>query len=86
MKIQLRLLLPGFALVSAALLMPSAHANWPAWRGPLGSGVVPEKNVPLKWSATENVRWKIPLPDRGNSTPAVWGDKVFVTQATEKDL
>lgn len=85
MKIHSHFLMLGFALVSTTLFIPSMHANWPAWRGPLGSGVVPEKNVPLKWSPTENVRWKIPLPDRGNSTPAIWGDKVFVTQAIEKD-
>ncbi len=40
--------------------------------------------MPLKWSATENVRWKVPLPDEGNATPAVWGERIFLTQATEK--
>jgi outer membrane protein assembly factor BamB len=67
------------------LMAGNALADWPAWRGPTGQGIVNEKQVPSKWSATENVRWKIPLPDRGNSTPAIWGDKVFVTQAIEKD-
>ena len=55
--------------------------NWPAWRGPDGTGVTPETALPLTWSATENVRWMIPLPERGNSTPIVWGDRVFLTQA-----
>jgi len=59
--------------------------NWPAWRGPDGSGVSPEKNLPVRWSATENVRWKVALPDRGNSTPIVWGSRVFLTQAIEKE-
>jgi outer membrane protein assembly factor BamB len=59
--------------------------NWPSWRGPEGTGVSSEKNLPLKWSAKENVRWHTALPDRGNSTPVVWGDRVFITQATEKD-
>lgn len=58
--------------------------NWPAWRGPTGQGHSTEKNLPTKWSATENVRWKIDLPDAGNSTPITWGDKLFLTQATEK--
>ena len=58
--------------------------NWPAWRGPTGQGYSTEKNLPTKWSATENVKWKVPLPDAGNSTPIVWGDKIFLTQATEK--
>src|SRR4051812_36468398 len=43
--------------------------NWPEWRGPTRDGVTLEKNIPLKWSATENVKWKVHLPDRGNSTP-----------------
>jgi len=85
MKIHSRFLSLGFVAASSALFSASLQANWPAWRGPDGSGVAPEKNVPLSWSTTENVRWKIPLPDRGNSTPAVWGDKIFVTQAIEKD-
>lgn len=72
---------PFWLALSTLLLAiaPAVAANWPAWRGPEGSGVSPEKNIPTRWSSTENVRWKIPLPDRGNSTPAVWGDKVFVT-------
>jgi outer membrane protein assembly factor BamB len=56
-------------------------ANWPAWRGADGSGATSEKNLPTQWSDTENVRWKIKLPERGNSTPIVWGKKIFITQA-----
>lgn len=60
-------------------------ANWPMWRGPNGDGTTEESNLPEKWSATENVVWKVRLPDRGNSTPVVWGGKVFLTQAIEKE-
>ncbi len=59
--------------------------NWPGWRGPTGDGICTEKNLPTKWSTTENVKWRVPLPERGNSTPVVWGDKIFVTQPLEKD-
>ncbi len=58
-------------------------ADWPGWRGPDGQGRSAEKNLPLKWSATENVQWKTPLPAGGNSTPVIWGDKVFLTQANQ---
>lgn len=58
--------------------------NWPAWRGPTADGVCQEANVPLTWSPDQNIRWKVPLPEAGNSTPAIWGDRVFVTQATDK--
>src|SRR5438552_3845703 len=75
-------------LAASALLMlliPLVRAdNWPMWRGPTGQGFCTETNLPVKWSATQNVKWKVPLPDDGNSTPIVWGDKIFLTQATEK--
>jgi outer membrane protein assembly factor BamB len=69
-----------------SLLALEVHAgNWPSWHGPNGSGVTPETNLPLRWGRTENVRWKVPLPDRGNSSPIVWRDRVFITQAIEKE-
>ncbi len=61
------------------------HANWPAWRGPTANGISTETNLPLEWSPTRNIRWRVDLPDRGNSTPIVWGDQIFVTQAIERD-
>ena len=71
----------GVLVVSTLLVAPRAFAaNWPAWRGPLGTGVCEEKNLPIQWSATNNVKWRVPLPERGNSTPVVWGERVFVTQ------
>src|SRR5262245_26039939 len=54
--------------------------NWPGWRGPEGNGVSADKNLPLKWSDKENVRWRVELPGPGNSSPIVWGDRVFVAQ------
>ena len=74
-------------LLLSALCSPlSAFAdNWPMWRGANGDGTCSEAKLPLKWSQTENVLWKVALPERGNSTPVVWGDKVFVTQAIEKE-
>ena len=75
------------SLASLILLISagsSLHAaDWPAWRGPTGQGFCDEKNVPLKWSDKENVKWKVPLADQGNSTPIVWGDKIFMTQANK---
>jgi outer membrane protein assembly factor BamB len=71
-------------LIVCLTTLPSANAdNWPAWRGPTGQGLCQEKNIPLKWSDKENVKWKVPLADPGNSTPVVWGDKIFLTQANK---
>ncbi len=60
--------------------------NWPAWRGPDGQGHCAEKNLPLTWGPKENVRWKTPLKDPGNSTPVIWGDRIFLTQAGDKTM
>src|SRR4051812_30280895 len=60
--------------------------NWPAWRGPTGQGLSEDKNLPVTWSPTDNVRWKVPLPASGNSTPVIWGDRVLITQSTERTL
>lgn len=78
--------MPRFLAISSLLTLSAAvaHAdNWPAWRGPTGQGFCFEKNLPLKWSAKENVKWRIPLADAGNSTPVIWGDKIFLTQANK---
>lgn len=53
--------------------------NWPRFRGPDSRGVSENKNLPVQWSATENVEWKTDLPGRGWSSPVVWGDQIFVT-------
>ena len=56
-------------LCALALLSLNLYAdNWPMWRGTTGVGITTEKHLPLKWSATENITWKIELPYRGNST------------------
>ena len=60
--------------------------NWPQWRGPNGDGTSPERGLPTEWSATRNVAWKLDLPGPAGSTPVVWGDRIFLTSADDKDL
>jgi len=55
--------------------------NWPQWRGPLATGVAPDADPPIHWSEHANIRWKVELPGKGHSTPAIWGDRVFLTAA-----
>lgn len=68
-------------MLLAVLSERAAAGNWPAWRGPTGIGLADEENLPVRWSTNENVKWRVPLPEPGNSTPVVWKDRVFVTQA-----
>lgn len=57
-------------------------AFWPQWRGPSGQGYCEDAHVPLTWSETEHVLWKTRLPGKGNSTPIVWGERVFLTASS----
>lgn len=54
---------------------------WPRWRGPSGQGLVAGSGYADTWSATQNVLWKTSVPGRGNSSPIVWGDRIFLTTA-----
>jgi outer membrane protein assembly factor BamB len=56
-------------------------ADWPHWRGPLYNGSTGEKNLPARWSTTENIAWTADLPGPGACTPVVWGDHVFLSAA-----
>lgn len=69
-----------FALMAAA----SVHADgeWPGWRGPHQDGHV-DGSVPVKWDA-KSIVWKTALPGIGQSSPAIWGDRIFLTAALEK--
>jgi outer membrane protein assembly factor BamB len=72
-------------LLCATAAMPSAE-NWPQWRGPALNGVSDEKNLPVRWSKTENIAWALALPDWSGSTPIVWGDRIFLNVAEGNDL
>src|SRR5439155_14846193 len=75
------------ATVVAMLAAASACAeNWPTWRGPNHDAVSTEKNLPTEWSDSKNLVWKAPLPGMGAATPAVWGDRIFVTSEDGEDL
>lgn len=56
-----------------------AAEGWSRFRGPTGMGVAESRGLPLHWSQTEQVRWRVALPGPGASSPIVWGDRVYVT-------
>ncbi|MBO0725600.1 MAG: PQQ-binding-like beta-propeller repeat protein [Blastocatellia bacterium] len=58
--------------------------DWPEFRGPTGQGHSDERGLPLTWSETKNVRWKTAIPGRGWSSPAIQGDRIWLTTATEE--
>lgn len=81
-------------LVAACLILTAGRAgdlekerldNWHQWRGPDANGTAPRADPPVKWDATTNIRWKVPLQGRGSATPVVWGDQVFIVTAVKTD-
>ena len=60
-------------------------ANWPAWRGPTRDGVSAERNLPVTWSPSENIAWKLALPQWSGATPIIWNETIFLNVA-ESDL
>lgn len=59
---------------------PNIKDSWHQWRGPNNNGVA-VGDAPLHFSDTENVKWRIKVPGKGNSTPVIWGDTIFLTTA-----
>ena len=61
-----------------------AEQNWQQFRGPHGDGSTTARNVPVSWSDTNNIAWKVSLPGRGRSSPVVMGDRIWLTLAVER--
>jgi outer membrane protein assembly factor BamB len=78
----MRKLLPLVCLSILAASTTLLAENWPHWRGPTHDGVSKETGLPITWSATENVSWKLALPAYSGSTPIIWGDMIFLNMAT----
>ncbi|MBN1123876.1 MAG: PQQ-binding-like beta-propeller repeat protein [Sedimentisphaerales bacterium] len=57
--------------------------NWPVWRGPRMDGTSLEKEVPVRWSPTENILWKTSIPGKGHASPVVWENRIFLVTADE---
>lgn len=62
-----------------------SQSNWGNFRGPEFTGVSPTAKPPTQWSAEKNVKWKVKVPGVGSSSPAVWGDKIFLTTAINQE-
>lgn len=75
-----------FLLIAAGDLMAGelpSPVNWPRWRGPRGDGHAAATDLPVRWDASSIV-WKTPLKGIGQSSPIVWGDRIFLTSALDQ--
>jgi len=79
----MRRFVPGLLAATVGLVVapPLPAADWPQWRGPELRGTSPEKGLPLKWSLSEGVAWKLALPTGSGATPIVSGDRIFLNVA-----
>jgi outer membrane protein assembly factor BamB len=71
-------------IAQVLILLILLASDWPQFRGPTGQGVSDEQGLPLTWSETKNVRWKVAIPGKGWSSPVVQGDRIWLTTATEE--
>lgn len=66
--------------VGATTTADTGLPHWSEWRGPFHNGMA-RGDAPTSWSDSKNIKWKTAIPGRGNSTPVIWGDKIFLTTA-----
>jgi len=71
-------IIPGLMFLSPSL---QAANQWPTWRGPNADGTVTDCQPPIKWSATQNIKWKVKIPGSGSSTPIIWDHRLFLLLA-----
>ena len=60
--------------------------DWPNWRGPHNNGIVSAGELPVHWSESESIAWKLPLPGKTGSTPVIWDDRLFLTSSKDDDF
>jgi outer membrane protein assembly factor BamB len=69
------------AFLALLLIVPlGVSADWLQWRGPFNNGMA-IGDAPLRWDDSTNIRWRVPIPGRGHSTPVIVGDRLFLTTA-----
>jgi len=71
-------------LFLSALASESLNADWPQFRGSDGQGHSNAKGIPIKWGEDKNVKWKMPIPGQGYSSPVISGDQIWMT-SSEKE-
>ncbi len=73
-----------FAVLALCPALLTAQDSWPQFRGPTGQGTSTAKGLPITWSETENITWKTAIPGKGNSSPVIIKDEIWLTTALDK--
>lgn len=86
MGVASRAVISGVVVMALLGTAAGGTEHWPQWRGPRNDGIAANQRLPERWSKTEKVRWRTPLPGRAGATPCVWGDRIYLTSNEGKDL
>ncbi|MCH7988166.1 MAG: PQQ-binding-like beta-propeller repeat protein [Planctomycetes bacterium] len=73
-----------FTMMVFGFFQQLSAEDWTEFRGPTGQGLSSAKNLPVRWSSTENVRWKVEIPGKGWSSPVVFRDRIFLTTSVSR--
>lgn len=68
---------------SSADVQAAGSRFWPQFRGPAGDGIVRGSDAPTEWSENKNVIWKLPLEGRAWSSPVIWGNRIWISNASD---
>lgn len=77
----MKYLVPSLLFFAATAF--AAQTEWPEFRGPTGQGISLAKDVPVEWSATQNVAWSVEVPGRGWSSPVLAKGRLYLTSAVD---
>jgi len=77
----------AFLVAASVVAAPAAAGeHWTSFRGPTDQGLSDARGLPVRWSETENVVWKTEIPGKAWSSPVIWGDRIWLTNATEDGI
>lgn len=70
--------------LQALPISPEAQRQWPGFRGPTGQGHARLADLPVDWNQDGRILWRVKVPGKGNSSPIVWNDRIFLTSSNDK--
>jgi outer membrane protein assembly factor BamB len=77
---------PAVPAVALQCIPASSEAllQWPGFRGPTGQGHARLSDLPVHWNQDGSILWRVKVPGKGNSSPVVWNDRIFLTSSDDK--
>ena len=73
----------ALCLIVAVATSASGGENWTSYRGPTDQGHADGADLPVRWSESRNIAWKTPVPGKAWSSPVIWDDRIWLTNAGE---